>query len=573
LPRVPLEYDPALRGTLGFGYGRNEGDRVYPITRLDDGSPLKAAGAVVGDRIRLDHASDVWRVLALGEPVGLELIRGESRTHLELRTVADPKIAAHEATNRFLTWLFKGVQLVALAMGALIAWRQSASGPMRALGASMLALGIFSLYNYWPRGSSTTGSRRSSTAPTPCCSTPASSIPRSPSRASVPPWRLRWVRLVFAAWFIASALYWVAFPLRVLGMLPPPLQRALSVWPVGDTLIAFGVLITVPALVSSWRHATGTNRQRFAWMGVCGGSLAVVNSLPLAAGVWLQDAGYAVAWDLFSSSVTALAIFGMGWAMLRHRLIDVGFALNRLSVYLLLAAMLLGALLAAQAGLATAGLGGDSRGALFLNGVVGAGLLLALFVPARGVAERIVQRLLYPHWRAVEERLNRAVAAAATVCGRDALLAHYLAALADYTGGAAASYYDCSDDRCVRIAGGDAAAPASLSLDAADRERVLAGRLPRSWRGWSGDYALAAPVSHRGRLTAMLVMGGRPDGNQYRPDEARHIAAACTRSTRTCRSRRSAPTGRCSKARPPPRPRRAPPPSRRTRRRAPSSPP
>ncbi|MEO8922757.1 MAG: ATP-binding protein [Caldimonas sp.] len=525
LPRLPLAYEPGLAGVLGVTYGDGEAGRRYPIKELSATSPLLQAGARVGDRIVLDEPSDKWRFYAVGEPVGLTLFRGDTAQHLQVRAVAEPKKAASAGQRELVVLLGFASQLAALAIGALIAWRQAASAPFRGLAIASLGSSIIGLYTYWPGGFF-----NSRVAPFLnaadffavyagfvyfCIGYPTQD----------PPSRAHGVRRVFHVYLAISALYWAAFPFLILGVLPPSLRAAITVLPIYDLLAVVAVLIGLPALAWSWSRASGITRERLAWLGVCIGVTVVLNSLPDVFMAWLQARGYSDAWGVLSRVAIFAATAGIGWVLLRYRLIGVGFALNRLSVYIVLAAMCVAAALAAQAAMAP-WLDATRTSQAVASGLVIGAVLLALFAPLRIVSERVVQRLLYPRWRATEEALRQSIEAAAQVRGSDALLAHYRAALAAYTNGAASAFYDCRDGACRRVAGELDAPPQELTLDSADAARVRSGRVPRGWRAWTGDHAMMFPVTHRDRLTALLLMGGRPDGHQYRPDEMRAVADA-----------------------------------------------
>jgi signal transduction histidine kinase/ActR/RegA family two-component response regulator len=516
VPRLPLAYDPAIRGSLDLTMGPTMAGRARAITGLGERSPLSRAGAQLGDLLVFDHPSDGWRLLGAEEAIGLTLTRGDLRRHVEVRAVGDPERDALPVAVITLTYF--AARLIALVVGGLIAWRQAASPPLRVLAAVFLSISIVSLYAFWPPGLFNDYVAILVNAVDSfvlyvgfvyfCLAYPAEH----------PHWRSTAVRRVFRAFFIANALYWTCFPFLVLGLLPDGM-RAVIALPIDFLLSAIATVIAVPALWLSWHRTTGVVRQRLAWFGLCLGAVAIVN---LGPSTLLPTPGYEIAWEIVAGAVTFAGIAGTGWALLRHRLIDIGFALNRLSVYAVLGLALLAVALVTQGGLS---MGLDPVRHALLYGLVTGGLLLALFVPLRSAAERVVQRVLYPRWQVTEETLQRAVDAAAHVRGHDALIDHYREALSAYANGASSAFYDCREAECARIAGDLDAAPLSIVLEATDRSRVIDGRVPRAWREWTGEYAMVAPVVHRDRLTSWLVMGGRPDGRQYRPDEARTIAA------------------------------------------------
>ena len=520
LPRFDLTYDATARGMLDVDFGATSPGRIRSIERIGGRSPLVAAGARVGDGVIFDHPSDSWLLHRPDESVGLTLVQGDTRHHLELRYVQ--QASESPLADRITALTYQGAQIVALLVGALIAWRQAANPPLRVLAMVFLGISVIQFYNYLPQGFFNDFVSPFFNAldwlmlrlgiAYFCLTYPVES----------PHWRKRWVRVGFVIYAFASFLYWSAFPWSILGLAPAPVVALLRL-PVEELLGAVNALLVVTSLTLSWWRATGLMRSRLTWFALSLGAIVIANAVPDAVISGLAPSpDAAVAIEVLTGVVTLSGIASMGWALLRHRLIDVGFAFNRLSVHLLLAGLLVAVALIATSAI-TAVL--DPARHVGLLGIVTGFAMLAAFVPMRHAAERIVQRALYPHWRATRETLQRSVAAAAEVRGQDALIDHYRRALADYTNGAASTYYDCRDGRCTRFVGEMAGAPASILLDGADASRVAAGRVPRAWRAWAGEYATVAPVLHRGRLSACLLLGDRPDGRQYRPDELRTIAS------------------------------------------------
>ncbi|MEO8524839.1 MAG: response regulator [Caldimonas sp.] len=524
IPHLSRGYDPAVSGTLDIDLGSSDSGRRRTITRLADTSPLAQAGARLGDRVVFDHPSDGWRNLGLDESIGLTLIQGEATRHLQLRSVPRPQLVTGTRQQELITLLFMAARIIALATGALIAWRQSASAPLRALAVAFLFMSLIQLYAYWPQGAFNDQVSPFLNAADFCVLYVGFVYFCMTYPVEHPHWRAAWVRRAFVAYAGVNAVYWTCFPFLVLGLVPVSIHAAMVALPIADILGVAMVLISVPALWWSWRRATGVTRQRLAWFALCLGTIAIVNSVPGSLNTWLYAKGYGAAWDIFSGTVTLAGMAGIGWALLRHRLIDFGFALNRLSVYVVLGLALLAVALVAQAALSP-WLETGRRSPAVIGGLITGGLLLALFVPLRAAAERVVQRLLYPRWRATEAALQRAVDVAPQVQGPQALVHHYLHAMSAYANGAGGAFYECRDAACDRVADDLPGAPLQLVLDAGDRARVLAGRVPRAWREWTGDHAMVAPVVHRGRLSSWLLMGSRPDGHEYRPDEAHTLAA------------------------------------------------
>jgi signal transduction histidine kinase/CheY-like chemotaxis protein/HPt (histidine-containing phosphotransfer) domain-containing protein len=155
-------------------------------------------------------------------------------------------------------------------------------------------------------------------------------------------------------------------------------------------------------------------------------------------------------------------------------------------------------------------------------------LVIALYRPLRSIAEQLVRTWLYPKWRAQEEALQLALAHAANMVGQEALLQHYMKALSTYAGGASAAVYINRAGICSKIAGDLSEAPHTIQARGGDLARMLMSRIPYSLNGVGGENAILTPFTHRGQLTGFLLMGGKRDFNQYRPDEIRSIVRTAT---------------------------------------------
>ena len=515
-----------IAGTKGFVSGPADAEGLRPIRSIDPRSALVAAGAQVGDRVKYDRAVDKYRTMALGEPVGITLYpvgRNEPPRHLQIASVLDELVVTHPVATRLndIVNLFTG--LTWLVTGALLAWRLPQPGPTRVLAFFFLTASIAGVDSYIPTGVVLTAYLWLGTALyfvifTGCL---YFSLVYPPER---PLWDRRWIRRAFGAFVIVTFLARVVWtPAARIADFPGRIGfvdlNIVNGWiPVVSTtvaMIAFGV---------SWRETTGSVRQRVAWTAVCLG-LIFLGGVALAflslVGVEVDQVGGAVT----SVWLQALGSVGLVYALLRHRLFDVGFALNRLSVYALVAIAAIATAVLLQA-VGHAMLPADSFVGHVVLGVLTGLVLLVGFPIVREAAERIVQTVLYPRWRATDEAFARAVEDAATIDGREALFAHYLLALKAYTGGAAIAVYNCVDRACTRIAGDPQGAPSSFVASDEDDRRLQAARLPRPLQEAAGESALVAPVLHRGRLTGFLLLGGKPDQHQYRPDERRTIGQA-----------------------------------------------
>ncbi|MEO7761935.1 MAG: response regulator, partial [Casimicrobiaceae bacterium] len=312
------------------------------------------------------------------------------------------------------------------------------------------------------------------------------------------------------------------------GTLPAAVRSALNAqtWFQCNAIVT--MVLAIPAVWISWRRSTGVTRQRMSWIGLClvVGFAASMLDIPFSL---LGLNAYELGLDFIATPINFLAVAGIGYTVLRHRTFDIGFAFNRLSVFLLIGAALIAIGILARA-LAAPWLNlADPTQSALLDIGIGV-LLVALYLPLRRLSERVVQAILFPQWRATEAALRQAVDGAAQVRGRESLLAHYQSAFAAYTGGAASATYECRDGVCTLAAAGPVGvlpgAPSQYAPTVADTTRLLTGRVPRALQSMAGDNALATAIAHRGRLTGFLLLAGKPSLHQYRPDETRNVAEA-----------------------------------------------
>jgi hypothetical protein len=140
----PRTIDPAVRGTLlATVDAAVQPEGWQRITRLEPGSPLGAAGAAVGDDVRFRWQGEAWlRRFGTDERISVEWrpAGGASVRPLVLQPVPDRKFVSAVAVPGYAaTWL---ARLVALAIGALLAWRRADSPAVRALALALIIAGL-----------------------------------------------------------------------------------------------------------------------------------------------------------------------------------------------------------------------------------------------------------------------------------------------------------------------------------------------------------------------------------------------------------------------------------------------
>jgi len=514
---------PAVAAELGVVFGAADKNYRLPIEKLNPNSPLALAGAKLGDHVVFENSGDDGRLLARQDQIALRLYRNQADIENFEPLVVQPmlKNLAHATVWQAITIVQFATTYIALLIIGLIAWRHPASCAMRILAIAMLVIIPDTFIPYLPGGALQEWL----------------SVYLFPIELFVgyvfftyfclifpesrPHWDIPWVRFGFYLYAGLFASYTVYHILLKLGMLPWEVREWVNLRMVRRSLAMASVVLSLGALVISWRVSSGITRQRLAWIGFCMGNIYAIYLFHNL--FRIMDEQRAVAYfEFFNSSIIFLAYCGLGYALLRNRLFDFSFAINRFSVYVLVTTWMVGCLALMQYLFAPL-IATQIRWQTLLFDALCGLLLIAIYKPLRALAEKLVRVWLYPKWRAQEEALQLAVANAANITGQDALATHYLDALRAYTGGAHTALYNCHEGYCTLVTGDFPELPNRIHALGGDLARMLSARLPLSLQGLTGENALLVPFTHRGQLTGILLIGGKLDFNQYRPNEVRSI--------------------------------------------------
>lgn len=495
---------PGAGGTLG-GQLVPHGGGSMKVFSVSPGSPLDLAGVKAGDFIRFQHRADRRRLLAVGEMIPLEVQSGDTVRHLDVPAVPAPLKLEERAE-----WVLEAITaIISLTIGAIVAWRQPAVPSARYFTLAVLgpswefmrdslpggalhdALVVFNGVWFFTAFLFFTMF---------CLTFPDES--RGPRQS-----RLRRLSVPYVGIALLLCAWSVAFASGVVGSPVPSL--AARVYALGS------MALSMTGLALAWKEAEGVTRTRVAWIGL---SLGVVYLAYTWANIFgliglariVIDYGYA------QLVVIALAYVGLGVALLRHRLFDIGFAINRALVYTVVSAVLLisfGLLEWLSHKLIHFE---DQAG----NTLLDAGIAIAVFLTFHNVRDRVehwIERIFFHAWHAKEAGLRKFVKRAAHITTPVALLASFHAALQRFTANAAChvalrradgSFHDSGSDKPI-----DADHPAAFALRAEPVPTFLEGDLAIE------PFELAIPMSHRGELNGFVLLGRKPNGESYRPDE------------------------------------------------------
>lgn len=223
-------------------------------------------------------------------------------------------------------------------------------------------------------------------------------------KVAAPSWR-RPVRVILTAWIVLIVVFiftdrpatnffddldgsGVTVPNNPTGFIPLPMLAIGVSWVVvGLTSVA----ISLGSLVTRWRRADPEMRQRLKWVLFALAIVVFVVFMRLVEAP-LGEVGIELAGtvDLMFSLAGVIFTAGIGLAVLRFRLYDVGLVINRTIVYALLTAIVIATYVGLVVGVGALLPVEESALALVATGLVAVG-----FAPLRGVVQGGVNRLMF----------------------------------------------------------------------------------------------------------------------------------------------------------------------------------
>ncbi|MBV8148676.1 MAG: hypothetical protein JO092_06275 [Candidatus Eremiobacteraeota bacterium] len=206
---------------------------------------------------------------------------------------------------------------------------------------------------------------------------------------------------------------------------------------------------------------------------------------------------------------------GLTYSVLNRRLLDIGFALNRATVFTIVSVIVVGAFIVAEWLMGT-WLASQSH---VTNLAVNAALVIALGFSSRGIHHRVdhvVDHVFFRKRHEDEQAIREYAREAAYATEPDALLNGAVNVLKEHADAASVSI--AIDNGQGRYGDVDAQDPAIVALASRHKPVDLHGM--RS--AFRGEFAYPMLVGKR--LIGVLVLGPKRDGESYAPDESHAIA-------------------------------------------------
>ncbi|HEY2358892.1 MAG TPA: GAF domain-containing protein [Phenylobacterium sp.] len=505
------DYGTNLEPTPELGLAR--------IIGVTPGLPFAAAGIVAGDMVRLREP--LWksrRVVEVGERIHVTVMHGRQKRDVILTAVASRAPAQPgNVRDQVLSDL---AFLPAVLLGFFVLVRSRARPVAVLLGVALASFGL--LYPI-----------------------PGPILSWLPTYPLVLVMNLGSAVIEYAA-FLAFGLTlldsvdggrrwrWIAFAIAASGLVVDRAMFAALLFGIrgpGPALLlgpqlAVSMLSlagTAICLLAAWRRSAAAEKRRFALLALAFGCIIVNQAWYIAMGVLSLGGELLGSWATQVANVLAgvIAPVIFTYAVLRHRILDLGFALNRTLVFSAVSAILLAAFgLTEWAVDHFVKIEGRER-----NALIDAAIALAVFLTfhrVRDFVEHAVEALFFRDWQEKEADLRRFVADAAFVTRRDALMTGFVGALSRFAGGAdVAVYMKAADGRFARAAGDLRDAPRTLDPDDPALVRLRAERKPvePDTAGSALPAALACPLLHRDEVIGAVLIASREAGDAFRPDE------------------------------------------------------
>ncbi|MES2151173.1 MAG: hypothetical protein V4508_15440 [Pseudomonadota bacterium] len=512
---VGRRVDPQQAGTIAAVFGPP--DQLYrlPILALGADSPLLALGAKPGDRLVFDHASDVRRDFAVGESIGVSLFASGRAAHVELHTVA--REARQTVLAAVLEW--SGLY-IGFTCAILIGLRRADSFAMRTLVMVLLSYGFGSQIRVMPGGGlyDVIASFLMPLAGIVAFLGFLYFSLNFPEDRSL--WRSRPVRLAF---LVFAGVFATVIALHIANncaMLPWAL-RALIPLPAWETaLLNVAVPSSLAALGYSWSQSAGLTRRKLAWISISMGMLFVsfrYRTVNAVLGSPLSD----VALDEVIAISQAVSMLALVYALLRHRLFDFGFALNRALLVTVISGFLLIVFSLTEWGVdKLLHFQGREKNIVF-DAAVALAIILCFHRIQHWISHQI-DHVFFHQWYAAAEKLRQFMKRAPHISDPAQLQAKFIGAIEAYSSAEGAAMFQIDElADCKLLLSTLPGLPAVLELD---HEVLISLRTARKFV-YLGDCGqalpgeLAFPIITRGSMSGLVVVGAKPGGQPYRPDE------------------------------------------------------
>lgn len=293
-----------------------------------------------------------------------------------------------------------------------------------------------------------------------------------------------------------------------------------------DTLYLLPALLTMALLSFGWKRASIQEGHRYLILILAVGVIILGNQLFTIFG---NGTNIFPSWVTNTSSLFRTAgTFLFAYAILKHRVIDIGFAINRTLVYGAVTFTILVAFGLAE--YATKGLmphEGAEAGSIITATI--AILLFLSFHHLHQWFEHQIERSFFRSWHLAEAELRRFVGCAGQFATQSALCASFVDELRRFGQGVEVALFLRLDGAEFCLTAGSlggacecyAEEDRAFALMQGEREPIDLSRAHSTLPG-----ELAAPMLDQQGLMGFVLIGPKSDGSHFRPDEEQNIGWA-----------------------------------------------
>ena len=296
--------------------------------------------------------------------------------------------------------------------------------------------------------------------------------------------------------------------------------KALSDW---APQIDFALALLI--LIDAYRRSRAELRQRYALLLITFGLVVACQAV-----AWIisgrTDPPFVVAGLVSTLLASLLAPALFAYAILRQRVMDVAFAINRTLIYGGVSLVLLVAFGLLEWAVAHfVPVEGKEK-----NAFIDAGLALVVFLTfhrVRDFTEHIVEALFFRRWQRQEADLRRFLRDAAFITRPESLARAAVMALERFGDGAPVAIYLREEGGDLHRLEGHLNGPARIDADHPTLVGLRAEPKPTQVEDDAGLGAtLIAPMLNRNVVTGAMLFGAKPDAAAWRPDELALIGQA-----------------------------------------------
>lgn len=523
-------------GTLGFASEKIVGQAGWErVTSVAPGGAAAKAGLTPGTRIRFAHPHEATADLAAGRNVGLIVLGLGDQSVL----AAHPVTLAAQPTSfselplqdRVDEIIYSIGQWLALALGVLVLVRGWGSLTALALSLGLLGYSHENVVPIWVTEPATTILLQVANHVIALSGLGLLLLPAALYAERVRPPSRRWT----IALGVIAALWTGMILLRLWC------DVSNASYPVvGDGAALFWLLLfalNFQGIYWSWRgrrDASAADRARF-------GTILVVTIAQIFNGLFFVTAGLldipgsATEGILFRIGllliINLLIPLSLAYAVLRHRVIDLGFAINRTIVYGSVSAILLASFGLIEWGIEHLLPEEWVKVSAWIDAAAAVLVYLA-FHRVHDAVEHRVEDVFFRKWRRNEEALRRFVATATHFDDEAILAAAFTNELSRFAGDTAVALYwrdaGSRDNAFRRVAGSWDSSPLALPGDDAVYALMRAEGQPLDLGETRGNLpgVLALPMLDHGALSGLVLMDLKGGGALYRPDEITVLGGA-----------------------------------------------